>query len=125
MSKNNHPGNAGQQTETVRIKQLLSISDRQYETFKMRCGRAFLQNVLHKYPFLIDAIIERQSYWNWWEKQFAQGDHIFLNAADLDQINTQILGAMYAALHNPYTLPAELLNGVVFEGMPFTQKPAI
>lgn len=125
MDKNNQPGNAGQQPESVKIKQLLHINDRQYEAFKMRCGKAFLQNVLHKYPQLVDEIIERQTYWHWWEKQYGLGDRVFLNAADLDQINTEILGAMYASLHNPYTLPPELLDGIIFEGLSFIQKPAI
>lgn len=126
MKINNNRGNAGQQPEAERVMQILNITARQYEAFKIRCGRAFLQNVLHRYPQLIDEIIETENYWNWWGQQYQLGDTVFLNADDLQCINTQILGAMYTALHNPYTLPAQLLaDCIVFEPTSFTQKPAI
>ncbi len=126
MKSNNNKGNAEQMPEAERVMQILNITARQYEAFKIRCGRAFLQNVLHRYPQLVDEIIETESFWNWWGQQYKFGDIAFLNAGDLHCINTQILGAMYTALHNPYTLPAQLLvDSIAFDGPLFTQKPAI
>jgi hypothetical protein len=126
MKSNNNMGNAKQQPEAVRVMQLLNITAQQYAAFKIRCGRAFLQNILHCYPELVDEIIETKNYWYWWDQQYHAGDSVFLNSKDLNCINTQILGAMYTALHNPYTLPAELLvDSIVFEGPFFTQKPAL
>jgi len=126
MESNTNPDNAEQQTTVVRIMHLLNVSAKQYDAYKIRCGRIFLQNLLHHYPQKVDEMLDKQIYWNWWEQHYRLRDTVFLNAEDLHCINTQILGSMYTALHNPYTLPAELkLDCFAIEGLSFTQKPAV
>lgn len=125
MSSNNQD-NARQQQIAIRITQVLHVTTRQYDAFKMRYGRAFLQSYISNYPELIDEILEKQAYWNWWEKHYLLRDETFLNTESIHCINTQILGAMYSTIHNPYNLVKELVvDSTIFEGLPITPKPAV
>jgi hypothetical protein len=126
MENNNKQAGTRLQQVQMRITQLLNVSPQQYNAYKMRCGRAFLQNIIPNYPQLIDEIIEKQIYWQWWEDHYLLRDEVFLNADDIHLIHPEILGAMYSTLHNPYALSKELVvDSMVFEGLSFNSKGAL
>ena len=126
MNNNNNLSNAAKQQTEAGVMRLLNLTAEQYDAFKVRCGRSFLQNLLHRYPQLIDEILEKQAYWNWWNNHYLLRDGMLLNEENIHCIHPQILAAMYSVVHNPYTLAGNLpLDSVVFDGLSFTQKPAI
>ena len=126
MNCNNQQDNDRKEQTAIKIMQLLNLTAERYNAFKIRYGRAFLQNYFSRYPQLVDEILKKEVYWNWWEDQYLIRDELFLHDENIHRINTQILGAMYSTIHNPYSLAAELVvDRVVFEGLTNIPKPIV
>lgn len=124
MSYNNNHFNAEKQRIEGGIMHLLGLSFEQYETYKLRTGRAFLQNYMPNYPALIDEILQKPNYWKWWYNHYLLRDTAFFTSEKIELINPTILKAMYHATHDPYTLANDLVvDSIIFEGSSINQKP--
>ncbi len=126
MNTNNEHLKAKMEQIQGGIMHLLNLSEEQYKTFQLRCGRAFLQNYMPKYPDLIDEVLQKENYWKWWSNLYLLRDEAFLSTEKIELINPIILQSMYSYLHNPYTLIGEIVvDSIIFEGTAITQKPAL
>lgn len=105
---------------------LLGWDEEQYLSFKMRCGRNFLQQYMPNYPELIDEVNESRLFWAWWINQWLIRDEALLMQCGFaaDKIENRVV--YYKWLHSPQNLLNVLVvDSIIFENTSITKKPAL
>ena len=105
---------------------LLHWSEEEYQSFKMRCGCAYLQYYMPQYPALIDELIETRLFWAWWCNRWLLRDEAFISSEHLSSINLKVVVFAYKSMHCPIALAKELkIESLVFEDSSISKKPNI
>lgn len=105
---------------------LLGWDDEQYLTFKMRCGRNFLQQYMPNYPELIDEVIESRLFWAWWLNQWLIRDEALLLQQGFQNMVPELRVLYYKWLHCPDNLLNVLVvDSIIFENTSITKKHSL
>ena len=108
------------------IMPLLEWNEDQYMTFKMRCGRNFMQSYMPQYPELIDEVIESRLFWAWWMNQWLIRDEALLMQENFLESTVAERLLYYRWLHFPDNLLRVLVvDSIIFENTSITQKPVL